>query len=125
MINLSLNQDFADSHFITLVPRWVDVCNHDKSTYLCSFACYNFKKGKSVEELYDFYLFKDRLRFASQSVCLRYGNEGHEYISPGSLLDFIKTASRVNTYSNPYFLGLKILETYGDVIWEQLDKSGK
>lgn len=53
---------------------WINNCGHDG--YIDSFTYLN--------HTYDLYVFDD-----DQEICIRYGNENNEYISPGNLNQLI------------------------------------
>lgn len=56
---------------------WSDGCEHPSDSYIGSFTIDTRK--------YDVYYFKDDFAWNGKSVCIRYGNECHEYISPGTM----------------------------------------
>lgn len=59
-------------------PRWKDCCEHAKESYVATFEIWD--KGKC--EVYDLYVFDQRGR---SEVCLRFGDEPGDYISPGNV----------------------------------------
>jgi len=60
-----------------------DHCNHDESEYVGSVSYFR-RVGELV--LLDVYVWSNS---RGQDVCIRYGDEGHQYISAGSLWDFL------------------------------------
>jgi hypothetical protein len=97
----------------TTTPYWKDSCEHGPENYVCSFTTLDHI-GKKVEH-FDLYLFAES--FYGTEVCIRYGNEGHEYISPGGLLQFIRTAGQ-HTFSSAYRKAAEILIDRGCAFWE-------
>jgi len=71
-------------------PHWTDHCRHPEGSYLGSILSFN--NGK--EEWLDIYVYEDRLSHEGLSVCIRYGNEGSDYYSPGSILNVIRHSGR-------------------------------
>lgn len=90
-------------------PVWHDKCQHGIDSYICSFEnIYNYNK-ELYKEMIDIYVFGD------SDICLRYGNEPHEYYSPGNI---------VNVYSfahidEKYNAVVKILNYFGKIVWKK------
>ena len=64
-------------------PHFIDRCGHEKNAYIGSFSVF---KCRGKERHYDLYVFETKY---GQEVCIRYCNEGSEYISPGDLSSFL------------------------------------
>lgn len=58
-------------------PYWIDKCGHRKDDYVGTFA---FREANW--QIYDVYLYQ---AFNSIHVCLRFGNTGEDYESPGPI----------------------------------------
>ena len=71
---------------------WIDHCKHGKEAYIGSFKV--FEAGDKLRT-YDLHVFDTK---HGQEVCIRYGNEDYEYISPGSLGGFIKRSHMTPAY---------------------------
>ena len=56
-------------------------CSHNKNDYIGSIAVLSDDPSISYH-LYDVYRYKNS---GQDEVCLRYGDENHQYISPGTL----------------------------------------
>jgi len=69
-------------------PVFHDRCNHVQGSYVGSITDL---EGK----WYDIYVYKSTLNKNSQDVCIRYGEEDYEYISPGSLLNVLKCSGEI------------------------------
>jgi hypothetical protein len=71
--------------------HWKNECNHKQDEYIGSILCEHDEIGGKI--WLDVYIFG-----ADSQVCIRYGNEGSHYYSPGILLDFITRASIMPFY---------------------------
>jgi len=60
-------------------PVWDNKCDHAAEEYVGSFVVV---RSPGDEEKYDLYVYTDKVS-GNAHGCLRYGNEGHEYLSPG------------------------------------------
>jgi hypothetical protein len=72
-------------------PYWDNVCGHSPEDYVGSveyFDQYGFEPRKL-----DLYVYPDSI-VGSQGVCIRLSNEPSDYISPGSLADFLESSGR-------------------------------
>lgn len=80
-------------------PYWTDQCGHKPEDYVGS-AEYWESTGESTK--IDVYLYPDSVY--RQGVCIRTSDEPSDYISPGSLLDFLGTAygKKHGTYNAAY-----------------------
>lgn len=67
-------------------------CQHKDEHYVGSFTHEELVLGSTMPriEFLDVYVFPQR---EGHTVCIRYGDEGSEYYSPGPLYQFIQTAS--------------------------------
>jgi hypothetical protein len=88
-------------------PVWPDCCNHEAGSYVAS-----FEVCKSLDKLdrYDLYVFRHSK--LGQEICIRYGRECSEYISPGSLGEFL-----TRNQHEPYTTAIRILLHFGRVTW--------
>lgn len=89
---LDLNFEFATSK----VPKYQDHCHHGEQCFVARFANIEKINGKYAEKWYDVYAFEDKVLGAE--VCIRYGNEEHEYISPGRITDLAR-----HSHVNPLY----------------------
>jgi len=97
-------------------PKWTDHCNHPEGTYLCSFQYTVLTGGSPDHEFVDMYVYPDtKWAGSTQSVCLRVGNEGDEYHSPGAIYNVIELAITEDVYG----LALDALRYYGKLNWEK------
>ena len=64
-------------------PHWHDCCEHPKGSYIGTIE-------DTASGTIDVYVYPDS--FHGCSVCLRYGSEGPQYISPGGLGWFLRAA---------------------------------
>ena len=115
------------TYCLTEGPAWSDGCEHGAEYYVASFevprACRHNKTY--VEEKFDLYLFPDP--HYGTEVCIRYGNEDSEYISPGGLGEFLQQANATWHYSRAdiYHYAAKFLLAFGKVHWERRIKDVK
>jgi hypothetical protein len=91
-----------DLHKQQYKPVFHDSCNHLQGSYVGSITDL---EGK----WYDIYVYKSTVNKKSQDVCIRYGKEDHEYISPGSLLNVLDTKSEI------YELAAHVILKHGTV----------
>lgn len=97
-------------------PVWTDHCEHGIGNYVASYTAIHHYSGMEPKvKKYDLFVFDERDR---QSVCIRYGNAPEEYISPGSMLDFIQSAVAHRTQSPEYWAAFCILKESGTLRWE-------
>ena len=80
------------------VGYWFDGCEHPKESYVGSFSI-NTRK-------FDIYLYDDN---GKEKVCVRFGNEHHEYLSLG---DLKMVCSVAETYPD----SLEWVTTYGIIL---------
>jgi hypothetical protein len=96
-------------------PCWQDCCQHEAGSYVASFEICKpspMVKGGYKQEFYDLYVFDQQGR---QDVCIRYGAECSEYISPGHLGQFLTRF----TVLEPYQTAARILLHFGMVQWRK------
>lgn len=93
-------------------PVWNDACRHEKESYVCSYHVIRSENQHYREDKYDLYLFDSS---GDQEVCIRYGSEGSQYISPGRLGDFM---SSVSWHCAEYKAAQRILKELGTLSWE-------
>lgn len=74
-------------------PRFVDACGHGIDTFIGTFKVFG---GEDSIKYYDLYVFPSDLH--GMEVCIRYGNEGYEYISPGSIMEFCRIGGNGNRH---------------------------
>jgi hypothetical protein len=84
-------------------PVFHDHCNHLQGSYVGSITDL---EGK----WYDIYVYKATLNKNSQDVCIRYGEEDSQYISPGSLLNVLD-----NLKSEVYELAAHVILKHGTI----------
>ena len=98
-------------------------CGHSNEQYIGSFAHEEFIPGSTKNwhshnslrrEVLDVYVFS---QYDGDAVCIRYGAEGSEYYSPGSLHQFIQTAGRHD--HDMYARALKLILEKGTIKWER------
>ncbi len=94
-------------------PKWKDGCEHGAEHYICTFTVMDSSRGLNA---YDLYLFPEH--FFGTEVCIRYGDEPSQYISPGGLGQFLYT-SGVNWKESPvYTQASQILREFGCFNWQ-------
>ena len=95
-------------------PLYGDCCEHGQDTYVSSFLIHE-SDGKTG---YDLYVYTNHFK---QDVCLRYGDEPHEYFSVGQL-NHLMTQMADEVMITSYRVALSILARYGTFGW---DKGGQ
>lgn len=80
-----------------------DVCKHGDHAYLGTVRVM-LQEGRPCCPV-DVYIYENEIGSQGAHVCIRYGNEGYEYISCGSVLDFLFSAIEYPSYY-PEVLGL-------------------
>lgn len=96
-------------------PIWPNGCSH--GGYVVSFTSWN----GTVEERIDLYVFQpnEASIYPGQSVCMRFGEDGGDYYSPGNVQNLISGA-RAGMES--YRHALEILESRGQIVWQPEDR---
>ncbi len=91
-------------------------CQHKDEHYVGSFTFDELALGSTMprREKLDVYVFPQT---AGDTVCIRYGVEGSEYYSPGTLTQFIQTAGRHDNYM--YAEALRLILKKGTIKWER------
>jgi hypothetical protein len=84
-------------------PHWPDVCCHDRprDRFLGSFEW--------LGRMYDVYVYQDNALDADipdMHVCIRYGEQGELYISPGRADDFVRRVANRADAPDDYRLAL-------------------
>lgn len=102
-----------DSHPTIVGPVWENGCEHGDDEYVCSFECADHPT-KTVKK-FDLYLFQDDLH--GVEVCIRYGNKGHEYASPGDVGSFLMSAASW-PQNQEYRIAAMILKECGLFDWK-------
>jgi len=82
------------------VPKYTNHCKHDKESFIKTIEVIEKVNGEWKENKYDVYVFNDKT--FGPEVCIRYGNEPSEYMSPGPLLDFAKRAHGLEVYERAF-----------------------
>ena len=97
----------------TTTPYWPEHCGH--GGYLFSFIAVH--PGERPDELIDVYCW-DHIG-GRQEFCLRFGDEGGDYMSPGEVKDILTSANRG---FRPYLECYKLLMQVGDIRFVISDK---
>lgn len=110
-----------DGYPTILGPVWQDACEHGVDCYVCSFQV--LKHDTKEIKKYDLYVFPND--YYGNEVCIRYGNEGHEYISPGGLAQFLMSAALHRGVLPEYSAAADILRERGKMTWEPREHNPK
>ena len=93
-------------------PVWTDHCGH--GGYVCS-----FEHRPTIDRVdkYDLYVFDLPVTFqkSRQEICLRFGEEGHEYCSPGP----IHQVCSLTDIDDKYRRAVNLLRKFGTIKWER------
>jgi len=92
-------------------PVWRDGCNHDTDHYICSFSVIEMRNGIPVESPYDLYLYPASFGRSNMDthVCIRFGQEDSEYLSPTSVIQLA-----LNAHVDPvYMAAVKLIAHKG------------
>lgn len=92
-------------------PVFSDDCEHDKNAYV---GTIRVKDWRNDDRKYDIYVFGD-----PQDVCLRYGNDPPDCLSPGRLVRFLQSASRHGEEVPHYGLAASLLCHVGKIVWKR------
>jgi hypothetical protein len=91
---------------------WKDQCNHPADSYVGSFELTTGDEG--TDGKYDVYMYPHRIDYLSGlDVCIRYGDEGREYISPGELYGFVKRADDLGSKMSNYKAAADLIREKG------------
>lgn len=106
-------------------PFWTDHCTHGHDTYVASFIHYERRQGGNehyerrqggeVKTKVDIYIFPDD--YFGQEICLRYGEEDSQYMSPTGLAYFIRSA--LHDRYGLYEKALEVIQQHGKIKWER------
>lgn len=72
-------------HRICARPKYKDICKHGRKCFVDTVRTY--EDGKVQE--FDVYVYTNV--HGGTDVCIRWGNKGHEYYSPGTLANVFMT----------------------------------
>jgi len=86
-------------------PQFKDHCNHPDNSYIGSIQDVD---GNWL----DIYVYKDAT-MKETTVCIRFGDEGQEYYSPGNIVNVITSKF------NPYFLAMCVINKKGRITYER------
>ena len=89
----------------TTIPYWPEHCGH--GGYLFSFTSYS--TSEAPDEIIDVYCWDNNGR---QEFCLRFGDGGGDYRSPGGIESILSSAARG---FGPYTACKELLKLVGDV----------
>ena len=64
---------------------WTNHCKHPKDNYVCSYESIQSTQDGLIEDKIDMYAHSD-ISLGETLICLRYGQEPHEYMSCGNVL---------------------------------------
>lgn len=95
--------------------HWQDQCNHPAHTYVGSDDC--VVMGVGLFGKIDVYVYPPRGAEAGvdgHHCCIRFGDDGGDYYSPGTLAALLKHAHAMT----PYASAVEIIEKYGHVIYQ-------
>jgi hypothetical protein len=96
-------------------PYWTDHCTHGHDCYVGSFIHYErLEKGERKTKV-DIYIYPDD--YYGHEVCLRYGEEDSEYMSPTGLAPFMRSAA--HDQNGLYAKALEVLLRRGKIKWEK------
>ena len=91
-------------------PVWTDACEHGREHYIASFMVAKIMHHTRTvyHETFDLYLFPQK--HYGTEVCLRFGDEPHQYASPGPLHEFM---ARRRYASDEYTRAIDIINELG------------
>ena len=78
----------------TRIPHWENVCRHEDGTYVGTFDIFDRKSGEF--KYYDVYVYDEGI--GGCSACIRFGNDGPDYYSPGNLGGFLTRSQIMDEY---------------------------
>jgi hypothetical protein len=87
-------------------PHFPNCCNHPEGTFVAPFE---FEGRK-----YDIYVYPGDA-IPRPHVCMRYGDERHEYISPGPLDVFLQSSYASALYRD----AVRVLLNHGTIEWKR------
>ena len=68
------------------VPKYIDHCRHGLDCFIGRITIEPPPSKRKIN-VYDVYVYDTPL---SSDVCIRYGNDSHEYISPGNVTNLMR-----------------------------------
>ncbi len=89
-------------------PHWPDACCHDRPRD-------RFLGTVDVDDPVDVFVYQDNALDAAvpdMHVCLRYGAEDHQYMSPGSVSQFIENTKKYFPNTSEYAMALPLVEAW-------------
>ena len=81
-------------------PFFADECCHGHECYIGSAVLHSYLDEE--HDHLDVYLFDDK--YCVNKVCIRFGDEGGDYFSTGTIFDLIHTIGSAKNYANPAYL---------------------
>jgi hypothetical protein len=99
-------------------PHFRNEHNFKPHEYIGSVNVLERENGKLVQNWYDVYVFGPK-----GHVSLRFGNEGHEYLSPGSVLDMLIAKARHEHELNAYGAALRLILDNGRVVYQPMKRA--
>lgn len=111
-------REFVDELDTIPGPEFKDGCDHGHNAFVGTVQYVEIDKSSAsgfVKKFLDVYVF-DAER--GQHVCLRYGNEPHEYYSPGTTIEFFKAAVIHGFKMIDYARAADLLLSRGEVVWK-------
>ena len=107
-------------------PLFVDFCEHGEGCYVGTTEMeYPQILGDVLIARHDVYVFPDE--WFGQLVCLRYGDGEGDYVSPGTVESFIKSAGVhcAKGHQTEYMAALELLSKKGRICWQPLPVEGE
>ena len=98
-------------------PKFHNGCGHRDSEYVGTVKTWPSGPSEPMEPV-DVYVHESDIGRSVANVCIRYGAEGHEYLTPGSVLDFLAAAAindKVSYYKEVAALLLKRLDFFCEI----------
>jgi len=92
-------------------PHWPDACRHDRPRDRFLGTIEDERDGGPV----DVHVYQDNALTAKvpdMHLCLRYGREGHEYVSPGNAIEFVRRWKGAETPSRMYLAAVPLVEAW-------------
>ena len=116
-MHINFTHAVFDDHIEELgKPSWPDGCGHKRSEWVGTVK--TWPSGSSEPMAVDVYVHEGDIGRSVAHVCIRYGAEGHEYLTPGSVLDFLAAAAindKVSYYKEVAALLLKRLDFFCEI----------
>lgn len=96
------------------MPHYENHCNHADEEFVGTMEIVNKIKDQYVTSKFDVYVFADS--YEGHHVCVRYGNEPEEYLSPGHVTNIAKSEREI------YQGALRLILEKGRFIYEKRRK---